>query len=946
MSLEPNLFAMDIETECSVEGCAGETCEHALSPRTGAITKIAVTDGLFNEAVFDTPLQLNDWIKENPDAVFTYHNGKFDMNFLSFNGVYLTDKWAHDSSLLAFIFTEKIEEQWLEEYEVQRQVRNKMRTGLKHRRARHHSLKTLAPYFLGVEPFWEPESGHNDREYVLKDARYTLELTKYFLERMPAKAVEFYSNHFLPWAKMLLRMEQFGIRLDVAECRRRWGVAEQQVEQLEGEIKEQWSEHYKAHREMLEDEVHAKYALMRETAQLAGKSTKRYDSLEEKALTKIPELNLNSSPQLLWLLGERLGLKAENWLGEESADKETLTKLAADEPALAKLLDYRRVRKLTTSFFPEYLDMAWNNRIHTTFNMTQARTGRLSSSSPNCLDMQTRVLTESGFKYYGELLDTDKVAVFLPENSTIVFEAPLAKVIKNATDIVTIKNTHFDFCGTPDHRMYYTVRKTNKSRECRASAFPSDVKIIHGGIKEGGTCVSPAEIRLAVAIQADSEGLAESVRLKLYKPRKITRFRRLLRLNKTKYTEKVISKHNAKEHHIRVGVEFRFKRSEMPSATRALLQVDLNRFSKEIIACSYSNIKTFVKELCYWDGLYTRKRNAIEYCSKHEDNADIVLACLSLVGLRGLKRRREDFYGGHFRVYGTYQDYSLSTNAVKKTKKDSITKVWCLQVSSSFFIAERNGTTYVTGNCQQIPGHLHDLFVADEGCVLVTRDLGAIEPTVLAYYSEDETLCSLMLNGGDFHGTTAKAAFELDCDSREVKKLFPELRQVAKTIGLAVLYGAGANQVLQVLEKNKIEGATLNRASGIVNKIRKTYAGVWQFKQQLDRELEAGAVIYNLLGRPYAIPMKQDVYMKGLNTLIQGSASDYLLAAARKAKEEAAAELLLVVHDEAVFQVEEARQAEACTIIDNVMRKLIELKTQWGTIPIRTEGKEGRVWAK
>lgn len=630
------LHALDIETACAVQGCKGfggsEHCDHALSPFTGSITKIAVTDGLFDEQVFDAAVDFADWLAANKSATFTMHNGKFDAKFLQYNGVELGEQWVHDSSLLAFTFVEKIKDDWLEQYEVERQIQNKLRTGMKHREARHHSLKTLAPYFLGVKPFWEPEHGHNDREYVLTDARYTLQLTEYFLERMPEKALRFYNSHFMPWAKMLLKAEMQGIRLDLAELKKRWVAADKQAVTLSADIEEQWKPFFEEYMELGRTEVRAKYAVMTEAALAKAKDipkTKaRYKALEEKALAKVQPFNLDSPSQLLWLVGEKLGLRAENWLGEESTDKETLTRFAQEEPALTKLLEYRKAKKLVNAFFPEYMDMQVNNRIHTTFNMTTARTGRLSSSGPNL---------------------------------------------------------------------------------------------------------------------------------------------------------------------------------------------------------------------------------------------------------------------------------------------------------------------------QQVPGHLHDLFIADPGHTLITRDLSAIEPTILAYYSEDPVLCDLMINGGDFHGTTAIAAFGLDCASTEVKKLFPELRQVAKTIGLAVLYGAGANQVKQVMEKNGLECSD-GKASDIAKRIREAYKGVWEFKRQLDREVESGATIYNLLGRPYSIPNKQDVYMKALNTLIQGSASDYLLSCARRIS--LFYSVLLLCHDEVVIQVPDDKVNQAKLYIEHVMRNNVELKTQHGLIPIRVEGKEAKAWTK
>jgi DNA polymerase-1 len=247
-------------------------------------------------------------------------------------------------------------------------------------------------------------------------------------------------------------------------------------------------------------------------------------------------------------------------------------------------------------------------------------------------------------------------------------------------------------------------------------------------------------------------------------------------------------------------------------------------------------------------------------------------------------------------------------------------------------------------NLQNVPGALHSLFTADPGKMLVTRDLSAIEPTVLAYYSEDPRLCELMLNGGDFHGTNAHAMFDLDCNIDDVKHLHPRERKVAKECGLAVLYGAGAFRIHQVLQKYGLSEYTEADAKRFVYRIRDLYEGVWRFKQLIDKDLDQGKTLFNFMGRPFKIHNRDDVYMKGLNTLIQGSASDIMQEGALRVAR-AGFDPLLIVHDELVVQVPEASAVTA-------ERKIIEcltsfkLTTAFGDISIRTEGKISKCWEK
>ena len=176
------LFAIDVETACTVEGCphhGRSLCAngHSLNPWQSRITVAAAVGEDGSRAVFRGPTMLADldeFINCHEDATVCGHNFKFDWLHLARHGFEIPlDRWVADSQLAAYTLTDKIPDGWLMEYE-----RKRATLGGHHRKAGKHSLKTLAPYFLGVDAFWEPEHDHDDDEYVLKDALYTLELTK------------------------------------------------------------------------------------------------------------------------------------------------------------------------------------------------------------------------------------------------------------------------------------------------------------------------------------------------------------------------------------------------------------------------------------------------------------------------------------------------------------------------------------------------------------------------------------------------------------------------------------------------------------------------------------------------------------------------------------------------------------------------------------------------
>jgi DNA polymerase-1 len=96
--------------------------------------------------------------------------------------------------------------------------------------------------------------------------------------------------------------------------------------------------------------------------------------------------NLNSPKQLGQILFERLGLRViKRTKTGPSTDSEVLQQLAAGHPFPQKLLHYRELSKLVSTYvdaLPKLVDPR-TRRLHTSFNQAATATGRLSSSEPN-----------------------------------------------------------------------------------------------------------------------------------------------------------------------------------------------------------------------------------------------------------------------------------------------------------------------------------------------------------------------------------------------------------------------------------------------------------------------------------------------------------------------------------------------------------------------------------
>lgn len=389
-----NLLTIDIETKSKTENK-----EDALNPFKNEITVIGVEAiGTEEVSIYRNLQEFKKEIWDNPEFQFLGHNFKFDYKVLSHHlgarpagGI---NAYAHDTRLMAYILTEKISEEWLERYEAERVVLNKkLPPGVNHREAGKYSLKTLAPYFLGVDPFWENPADHDSDEYVMKDVRYTTDLFWKLREELEKRGqYDFYINKAMPWARTLLRAELEGFPLDLTLVDQMEQDLKVKEKQLDLEIKAQWADAFAAYEEKELIALQEKYQEMFEIAY--AKPTKKpknvealqakYKNLYEKAAASSSfKFNLASPTQMKWLLKDYLKFDIRNFDGEESTGVEVLERLAKSEPEVQKLLDYRETSKILTAFLPTYKSEAYEGRVYSTFNFDGTRTGRLSCSNPN-----------------------------------------------------------------------------------------------------------------------------------------------------------------------------------------------------------------------------------------------------------------------------------------------------------------------------------------------------------------------------------------------------------------------------------------------------------------------------------------------------------------------------------------------------------------------------------
>lgn len=396
--MENNRWVIDIETSCDVPGCSkGAVCreeeKHALYSTTAKIDLIGVmnADDININYVFKSVADFNVF---NAGRVrqFIGHHLKFDFRMLIEKGADLAiDQFEDDTEIMGHVLTDKVTDDYLVKYEARRQIENlKCKVGYTHRKAGKHSLKTMAPFFLGVAPFWEDPSNHDDVAYLLKDLLYTQMLDKEISRRLKEKDQwNFYKNKQLEYSKMILEAELAGVSIDTLQLRQMEVETQQRSMELKKKLDTQWRAGHMLHRRLKIQKLREKYAAMYEqraaTAKDGDALKARYAKLFQAAIKKIPKnINYRSSKQINWLMQDFMALNIEDATGKKTTGKSVLQTLSNEgHSSIQTYLDWREAEKLLTSYYPAYNKFVRGGRIHPTFNVTSTRTGRLSSERPN-----------------------------------------------------------------------------------------------------------------------------------------------------------------------------------------------------------------------------------------------------------------------------------------------------------------------------------------------------------------------------------------------------------------------------------------------------------------------------------------------------------------------------------------------------------------------------------
>ncbi|CAH6915260.1 DNA polymerase I [Vibrio chagasii] len=251
-------------------------------------------------------------------------------------------------------------------------------------------------------------------------------------------------------------------------------------------------------------------------------------------------------------------------------------------------------------------------------------------------------------------------------------------------------------------------------------------------------------------------------------------------------------------------------------------------------------------------------------------------------------------------------------------------------------------------NLQNIPirneegRRIRQAFVAQHGWKILAVDYSQIELRIMAHLSGDKALLEAFQQGKDIHAATAAEIIGVN-----IEDVTSEQRRRAKAVNFGLIYGMSAFGLAKQL------GIPRGEAQHYIDTYFERYPGVMQYMEDTRSAASEQGFVETIYGRRLHLPEIQSrngmrrkaAERAAINAPMQGTAADIIKKAMLLVDEWIQAEgdgrvkLLMQVHDELVFEVEESSLAEIESKVQELMESAAELE-----VPLVAEAGHGDNW--
>ncbi len=243
-------------------------------------------------------------------------------------------------------------------------------------------------------------------------------------------------------------------------------------------------------------------------------------------------------------------------------------------------------------------------------------------------------------------------------------------------------------------------------------------------------------------------------------------------------------------------------------------------------------------------------------------------------------------------------------------------------------------------NLQQVPNAkvFRACFIPKEDNVFVIADYSQMQIRIAAEFSGDETMKKIYQNGADLHIITASAL-----SGKSLKEVTTEERNLAKALNFGMMFGMGADSLVEYAWKSYGVELTSKEASIFISKFYEKYKGFKSWQNSVTRENSYQS--RTILGRRRLFP-KGGNYTQLINTPIQGVEGDILKVALGllvDRLEKTSGKLIATVHDEVIVECKETEAAIVAKIVEEAMEEAGQRFLK--EIPVVVDVCIGKSWA-
>ncbi|GHA20549.1 DNA polymerase I [Devosia pacifica] len=254
-------------------------------------------------------------------------------------------------------------------------------------------------------------------------------------------------------------------------------------------------------------------------------------------------------------------------------------------------------------------------------------------------------------------------------------------------------------------------------------------------------------------------------------------------------------------------------------------------------------------------------------------------------------------------------------------------------------------------NLQNIPIRSEDgrkirsAFVSEPGKLLISADYSQIELRILAHIADIQALKDAFEEGLDIHAMTASEMFHVPLEGMP-----SDVRRRAKAINFGIIYGISAFGLSNQL------GIPRSEAGDYIKTYFERFPGIRDYMEHQKQAVKAQGFVQTVFGRRIQFPNANSrnpaersfVERASINAPIQGSAADIIRRAMIRmepALEQAglAADMLLQVHDELIFEVAEDAADTVIPLIRQVMENAADPAVRL-SVPLQVEAHAARNW--